>query len=253
MATSIYNIDYNSVNKEQRTLGKCATLGCGYGMGATKFQVTCKNPPYNVDITHSTAQKIITTYRKTFDQVPNFWKLCESYLPFMTADYCEALPESVGSGWGGQFSNPNREYAPPYQPNRVLYFGKECIELPNRLALHYPNLRNNGITTFPYNDEYAKHDDQWFYAEKTKTYGGAMTENIVQALARIVIGEQILRAHREVGPVVLTVHDEIVCCVPEKEAEAKLPKLIKIMRTPPSALSTLPLDAEGRISDFYLK
>jgi DNA polymerase len=238
MAASIYNTTYEEVTKDQRTLGKLACLGLGYSMGANKFQATCKI--FGVDITHSEAQKIVTTYRTTFYQVPALWKLCESYLPLMKADHCEAMPESVGSGWGDQFQSQERSYNPAYQPNTVLYFGEECIELPNGLRLHYPNLHQT---------EY----EEWFYNEKTKIFPGSMVENVVQALARIVIGEQILRAHREVGPVVLTVHDEIVCCVPKEGAEAKLPKLLEIMRTPPSALSTLPLDAEGRISDFYLK
>lgn len=78
-------------------------------------------------------------------------------------------------------------------------------------------------------------------------------ENIIQALARIVIGEQALRAHREAAPVVLLVHDEIVCVTPKRGAEAKLEHLLEIMRTPPAWAPGLPLDAEGEVSAFYKK
>lgn len=78
-------------------------------------------------------------------------------------------------------------------------------------------------------------------------------ENIIQALARIVISEQALRAHREVAPVVLLVHDEIVCVTPIQGAETKLNQILEIMRTPPTWASDLPLDAEGETSLFYKK
>lgn len=78
-------------------------------------------------------------------------------------------------------------------------------------------------------------------------------ENIIQALARIIIGEQALHAQKEVGPVVLLVHDEIVCCIATNQAEQALDKLIHIMQTSPTWAPDLPLDAEGEISAYYKK
>ena len=87
-----------------------------------------------------------------------------------------------------------------------------------------------------------------------KTYGARLTENIVQALARIVIVEQMLEVQRlpEVQ-VVLQVHDEIISIASNVGADETLDKILAIMKTPPSWCSDLPLDAEGGYSQRYDK
>ena len=87
-----------------------------------------------------------------------------------------------------------------------------------------------------------------------KTYGARLTENIVQALARIVIVEQMLEVQRlpEVQ-VVLQVHDEIISIASNIGADETLDKILAIMKTPPSWCSDLPLDAEGGYSQRYDK
>ena len=54
-------------------------------------------------------------------------------------------------------------------------------------------------------------------------------------------------------PIVLHVHDEIVCEVPEAEAEEALATMEKIMSTPPTWAPDLPVEAEGGIFDRYTK
>jgi hypothetical protein len=53
--------------------------------------------------------------------------------------------------------------------------------------------------------------------------------------------------------VVLLVHDEVVMCVPERQAEACLRDAIEIMSEPPDWNPKIPLAAEGQITDFYVK
>jgi len=85
----------------------------------------------------------------------------------------------------------------------------------------------------------------------SKLWHGLLTENVVQATARDVT----LAAHAvEIGsrwPVVMLVHDEIVCCVPEADVEACLAEMLCVMRTAPSWAAGLPLDAEGAIANNY--
>ena len=87
-----------------------------------------------------------------------------------------------------------------------------------------------------------------------KTYGARLTENIVQALARIVIVEQMLevQAMPEVQ-VVLQVHDEIISIGSNIDCDKTLDKILAIMKTPPFWCSDLPLDAEGGYSQRYDK
>ena len=82
-----------------------------------------------------------------------------------------------------------------------------------------------------------------------------MCENIIQALARIVITDQVLAVQSQVPEVdvVLTVHDEIVALGNDQKPEETLDKIIAIMKKPPKWCSDLPLDAEGHFSKDYSK
>ena len=95
--------------------------------------------------------------------------------------------------------------------------------------------------------------DQWKGSKWNHTWGGKMTENIVQALARDVFADCWLRAERAGLRVVWSVHDELICEVPEDQAEEGLASLLEIMSTPPEWVPDLPLAAEGSIEERYTK
>ena len=86
------------------------------------------------------------------------------------------------------------------------------------------------------------------------TYGGKLTENIVQAIARDCLAEKLLmlEPYDNIRPV-MHIHDEIVAEVPEDQAEACYQKMIDIMREPISWAQGLPLNADGFISKYYKK
>jgi len=81
-----------------------------------------------------------------------------------------------------------------------------------------------------------------------------LVENIIQALARIVITDQMLEVHAmpEVD-VVMQVHDEIIAIGSEVNADVTMDKVLQIMKTTPSWCQDLPLDAEGGVSQVYDK
>lgn len=82
--------------------------------------------------------------------------------------------------------------------------------------------------------------------------GPFIVHNCTQALARIVIRDNMLAVERELGcRVVLQVHDEIVMVAPEETAESVYENAIRIMRTPPGWAAGLPLDAEGGVATRY--
>jgi DNA polymerase len=88
----------------------------------------------------------------------------------------------------------------------------------------------------------------------TRTHGPRLVENIIQALARIVITDQMLAIQKlpEVN-VVLTVHDEIIAIGSDLKANETLQKIMAIMKEPPTWCAELPLDAEGAHSKIYDK
>ena len=82
-------------------------------------------------------------------------------------------------------------------------------------------------------------------------YGGLLVENIVQALARVIVADQALMAHRAGYKVATTTHDEAVLVVGEAKAEQALADLMGWMKTPPAWCADLPLSAEGGCAVSY--
>ena len=77
-------------------------------------------------------------------------------------------------------------------------------------------------------------------------------ENIVQCLARLVVGWQMLNISRK-HRVVLTTHDEVVACIKKASAPAAFQYMLKCMRTAPAWCADIPLNAEGGFADNYSK
>jgi len=156
------------------------------------------------------AKKIIDKYREAAQPVTQFWQLCQ-----------ELIQRGLFEG---------RVYH-----HKCLQFEKEKIFLPNGMTLKYPSLKGNADP---------KGRLQWVYGpNEKKVYGGALTENIVQAVARCVMTDGMLRIQKEY-PCVLTVHDEVVCLVPEaEEANAKTWVLAQ-MTMEPKYMPGIPLAAE---------
>ena len=240
-----------------RQSAKSALLGCGYGMGWASFSAQLLTgflgaPPtlYTKDfakqlgVTEQTvadflaweknlellgkiphtcttkellihalaAKEIINKYREAAYPVVGFWNLCNSL-----------IKHSLSEG-------------KPYQ-HKCLTFEKERIILPSGLALRYPDLRLENA--------------QWVYgSDSKKLYGGKLTENIVQAVARCVMTDGMLRI-QEKYPCVLTVHDEVVALVPEDDAEEAEKWVLAQMVMDPEYMKGIPLDAEASSAKRY--
>jgi hypothetical protein len=130
----------------------------------------------------------------------------------------------------------------------VLEYDATSIWLPNGLPMHYPNLKadyddNTGrLTNFTYKS----------HADYNKIYGGLLVENVVQALARVVVGQQLLKISNRYFVATMS-HDEVVAVAPEAEADQCLSFMMETMRTPPAWGLDIPLDAEGGYDVLYSK
>tara|TARA_Y100000289_G_C3875860_1_gene126038 strand:- start:389 stop:739 length:351 start_codon:yes stop_codon:yes gene_type:complete len=115
--------------------------------------------------------------------------------------------------------------------------------LPNEMSLNYPELQYIG--------------GEFLYSTskgKIRTYGPRLVENIIQALARIVITDQMLEIQAMPQcDVVMQVHDEIIAIGSEVNADVTMDRILQIMKTAPSWCQDLPLDAEGGYSQLYDK
>lgn len=219
MAARIYEVEESSVSKEQRFVGKTTILGAGYGMGAVRFKEQLKN--FSTDIDLDEARRIIKVYRDTNDQIDKLWRAAQDMLMKIHNGDKGAL------GINGLVCIVDREY----------------LSLPSGLRLHYDDLTS---TTTDMGVEY----DYKTRRGRTRIYGGKVIENVCQALARCVIGEQMLEVAKRYK-VVLTVHDSIACCVPDEEVDEARKYIESCMRMVPKWASGLPLDCESGVGKSY--
>ena len=129
-----------------------------------------------------------------------------------------------------------------YGQHKCLKITKEGIVLPNNLLIRYPELKLSDEEPNKY--VYKSHKGE------VSIWGGALVENVVQALARIVVGQQMLRI-KERYKVVLTVHDAAVCVVPEDEVEEATAYIVEVMSTPPKWATGLPVACEAKSARSY--
>lgn len=133
--------------------------------------------------------------------------------------------------------------------------GVLMIELPSGRRLCYPRAR---ITVETFDDwrgdkegiEYESVNQTTRKWGATRTYGGKLTENVVQAIARDILGEVLLRARRAGMDVVFHVHDEIIVDAP---ATVTLDAVAALFDTPPEWCPGLPLKGAGYTTPYYLK
>ena len=215
MASAIYNKAENEIEASERFVGKTTILGAGYGMGHTKFGIQLKT--FGVEIADEEASRIISVYRQTYPHIPRLWKEANNSL--------NALRQGKTTTVG-------------HQP-QALSVTEAGFLLPSGLYLNYKDLQEA--------------EDGYTYASRRgriKIYGGKVVENVCQALARCVIGEQMLKISRKYK-VALTVHDAVMAVVKQEEKDEALAYIEECMNWRPSWALTLPLACEIGVGKSY--
>lgn len=208
----------------RNAIGKIGILGCGFGMGQDRIHEMGAG-----EFDLETALKIRDTYRSEHPAIPQFWKDTERAFIFAA------------------------KYRQPWEMPLGLRFDatEDCdvvITLPNGRELHYPSVKivqdKYGENLETYNELEHKHDHLW---------GGTITENVVQAIARDVLVEAMLRLEDQGLHTVFHCHDELMLLVPKERAEYALETTIKEMNRAPTWAPGLPLASEGWIGERYGK
>ena len=216
MASAIYSKDVSDITKDERFIGKTVVLGCGYGMGAEKFKNMLSLQKVSMD--KSEAERIISIYREKNFKIKQLWGQGQNALRFIL----------------------QKRNAPIGQHDVVRVMDGGLL-LPSGITMRYTNLRNDKDDGFMYD---ARKN------EVVRIYGGKVIENIVQALARIVIGHQMLKI-AERYRVVLTVHDAVACIAPETEVLEAKRYVEECMRSAPEWAVGLPLNCESGYGRSY--
>jgi DNA polymerase I-like protein with 3'-5' exonuclease and polymerase domains len=217
MASLIYGKSIGEVTADERFIGKTTVLGAGYGMGATKFQAQLLTMGKSLDI--DTCKFIIKMYRQANPNIANWWNGLALLLEYMAS---------------------NRAIDRLDVPGVLELSALTGIKLPNNMYINYPELRRDTDGQYSYTTRYGRN----------RIYGGKIAENICQAVARCIIGEQMIEISKRYR-VALTVHDAIACVVPESESEEARAFIEQCMRTSPSWAVGLPLNCESGMARTY--
>ncbi len=84
-------------------------------------------------------------------------------------------------------------------------------------------------------------------------YPALIAHNCSQALARDIFADMLVRVHKAGIKIIMHVHDELVCEVPDDQAEDSLKRVLEIMHTPPDWIPDIPVAAEGTLTPYYTK
>lgn len=218
-------VEKHGVNGHLRQKGKIAELALGYGGGTAALEAFGAS---KMGLSPEQQQEIVTKWRLASPRIKDFWYL-------LGRAFEDAITDS-------KVTTLDRNMR-VFKSNGNVY-----IQLPNGRILGYvtPRIKDGQVSFLGLNQTTRK----W---EWTKTWGGKLTENVVQAIARDCLCET-LKGCDEIGAkTVMHVHDEVICEVPTEEKETKFKQLLDVMAKPISWAPDLVLVGDGFISDYYKK
>ena len=215
----------------RRGFGKDGILGFGFGLGANTLYDRCRqndnlrplfdNGEYDWDFVN----RLIKTLRTKYANIPAFWTEIEKCFRWPTKYPKERTEYRISHTANLKFSRTNTTTK---------------MQLPSGRVMNY-----RYATVSPKDDSIKYlHGHLW---------GGSITENLIQAMCRCLLGYWLLKCEDAGIPIVLHSYDELVGCVPTEEAEYSLATMINIMSQGPAWADGLPLAAEGQISERYCK
>ena len=223
-ASKVYGKTITKADATERFVGKTCTLGLGYGTGWSKLQHTLKTSPPGANLPDHECQRLVRIYRQVNDRVIKLWEECDRALKDLVAWPENKQPYYLGN-------------------KKCLLVTPKGIQLPNGLYITYPQLehkREEGKDKFVYKSRKGY----------VSIWGGSVVENVIQALARIIVGEQMIKIKEYYKPV-LTVHDAIVCIAKKDDTDNAMKIITDIMSTPPSWGQDLPIACEAKYGESY--
>lgn len=226
-------------NPEERQVGKVLELQCGFGSGAAKIRETLRIKA-GILLREDEALGARDAYRNTHPRVVDYWREAEQNLKRMNS--------LLSFEWG------------PMQVRCDIESEAKRIILPNGAPLIYdtlewyippPSAEATEIITRNEDGPYWRIKNRHGYA---KLYGAKLVENVVQALARVVVTQAMNRIKAKGIRIATMTHDDIVCCIPDDHNIHNSFEFVKEqMKLSPGWLPGIPLDVEGHLSDRYEK
>ena len=215
-------------NAELRQKGKIAVLGLGYGGGVNALENMGGS---RLGLTPSEEQDIVTRWRESNPHIVALWSALETAARNVTTYKIPATVNGLRIEWETSSNTMT-------------------IQLPSGRKISYPKmgLRKNHFAKMSL--QYMGVNQETKKYEWVDTYGGKITENVVQAIARDCLAEVMRAAAKEGFKMVFHVHDEIIV---ETDSEKDLQKIEEIFARPISWAPGLPLKGAGYTTPYYKK
>ena len=230
-ASAIYGKAPKDITPEQRQVGKSAALGLGYQMGAPRFEEYARDNGADWAALYPlTPADVVRAWRKLHEPIVGFW--------YETQDAAVEVTQSPGFRDVG-----------PFTWGRVD--GVVMNRLPSGRVVVYRGMRVSWETT-----ESGRKKPALKYTSRKgpeHTFGGKLVENAIQAAAACLLRRAVVECERRELNYLLTVHDEIICEVPEEDADEGLDLLRAIMCDVPPWATSLPLAVTGFHTERYRK
>lgn len=232
----MFNVPIEAITKgsDLRAKAKNAELALGYGgsLGAMKRMGGDKMGMSDAEMMH-----IVKLWRNANKNIVNLWSEIER----CAHEAVRYNRKVIGTPQNLEF-DCNGDYLMITLPSkRALYYYKPVFKEKK------VGQRTSKLLFYQGMNQVTK---QWGLID---TYGGKLTENIVQAISRDLIGFAMKNLEENEYAITMHVHDEAIAEIPADNPTEKLNKMIKIMSQPPEWAKDLPLNAAGFISKYYMK
>jgi len=223
-------VEKHGQNKELRQKGKIAVLALGYGGGVAALEAMGGS---RLGLTQDEERDIVKRWRASNKHIVQFWDTIER---MAVVAIQKGIPIQVQRGVQCEMRRGFLFITLP--SGRCICYPRAKVETEDVHGHEKPSITYEGSN---------QTTGKW---EQMRTYGGKLTENVVQATARDILGEVLLRAERAGMDVVFHVHDEIIV---EAKPGQTLADVERIFNTPIDWCKTLPLKGDGYTTPYYLK
>jgi DNA polymerase len=196
---------------------KIRVLALGYGMGPALFQKTAGAA--GITLTPEEAEEQVSDFRSTNPLIVGLWR-----------KYDELVR--------GAAMEDDRQLG---------------IEMPTGELLRHFEVRTRLSKDGGGYESYTIRGEFTHQSRQPRLWGGTLTENVTQRMARDVLADAILRLEEAGIPVVFHAHDEVVLALPEADAAEALEEAKRVMREAPDWCEDLPLEVDGAVTDRYTK
>lgn len=234
-ASQMFGVPIEKIKKgnpeyELRQKGKVAELALGYqgGPGALIQMGALEK-----GLSEEELPEIVQRWRKSNKRIVDLWHTIQNCaINCLKTGQTQAMQKNI------YFSLENGNLVITLPSKRQLFYIQPRLEI-NQFGSEALSYMGQNQTT-----------KKW---ERIPTYGGKLTENLVQAIARDCLANAIKNLVANGFRVLFHIHDECICEVPKNEPKYSLENAIKIMCKVPNWAEGLPLNADGFTSDYYKK